>query len=418
MRDSGPSNRRFWQFAPGLIYLNHGSFGAVPHPVLHAQENFRKQFHANPTDFVIRRLPKLWAQARAALASFLGARPRDLVFVRNATEGVNTVLTNMALQPGDEILVTSHGYAACTNAARAVAEWTGAKVVVADLSFPCLSAHSISSAVANRLNKRTRLVILDHITSPSALILPLKHLVTFFEDHNVPVLVDGAHAPGQVKVNLGRIGASYYVGNCHKWLCAPPGAAFIHVSKSRQESFRPLITSHGYRAPPERTRSLMQIEFDWTGTQDVSAVLAIPAALEFLARHPGGINGLAQDNHAKVIAGRNAVSSALGLQMTAPDDMIGSMASLILPQHIEATVLRERLLDRHHIQTQLFQWDIAKAPVLRLSAQAYNKVSDYEKLAAALKNELLPQLPRRATAKSDRPGKKGSARKKKASTAK
>lgn len=383
-----PPNRRFWHFAPGLIYLNHGSYGAVPRAVLHAQEKLRKQFQGNPTDFVIRQLPNLWARARHDLARFLKADPMGLVFIRNATEGVNTVLASFPLQRGDEILVTSHGYNACTNAVRAIAARSGARVVEAWLPFPCQSAELIAAAVANRLSSRTRLVLLDHITSPSALILPIKQLVEKIEAQGIPVLVDGAHAPGQIPLNLPEIGASFYTGNCHKWLCAPPGAAFLYISEAWRERIRPLVTSHGYNAPAEKRRNRLQIDFDWTGTQDVTPILSVPAALEFMAGLYGNWPALMRANHAKVLAGHDLMCEALELTPPAPRALLGSMASLILPQRVQADKLRVRLLERHNIQTQLFHWAAIDAPVLRLSAQAYNKLADYEKLAAALRKEL------------------------------
>ena len=256
-----------WALDPGVLFLNHGSFGACPRAVLDHQAALRAQMEAEPVRFLARELDDRLDAARTALAGFLGADAADLAFVTNATGGVNAVLRSYAFAAGDELLTTDHTYNACRNALDFVAERTGARVVVVTLPFPVASPDAVVEAVLARATPRTRLALLDHVTSPTGLVLPIARLCAELGARGVPVLVDGAHAPGMVELDLDGLGAAYYSGNCHKWLCAHKGAAFLWVRRDLQPSVRPLTISHGAnRSKPGRSR--FRVEFDWTGTAD------------------------------------------------------------------------------------------------------------------------------------------------------
>src|SRR5438093_10720983 len=278
----------FWTLDPAVAFLNHGSFGACPRPVLEAQQRLRERLERQPVLFFVRDLEPLLDDARSALAACLGAEPEGLVFVTNATTAVSAVLRSLALAPGDQLVVTDHAYNACRNALDFVAAAARAQVVVVPVPFPLAAADAVVEAVQTRVTPQTRLALLDHVTSPTGLVLPIERLVRELAAHGVDTLVDGAHAPGMLPLDLRALGAAYYAGNCHKWLCAPKGAGFLHVRRERQGDVRPVVISHGANSP-RTDRSRLLLEFDWTGSHDPTAYLCVPEAIRFLGGLlPGG----------------------------------------------------------------------------------------------------------------------------------
>jgi isopenicillin-N epimerase len=261
------ANPRHWLLDPKIIFLNHGSFGACPKHVLECQAGWRNRMERQPLQFLVRELETHLDRAREVLAQFVGADARDLVFVTNATAGVNAVLRSLKFKPGDELLVTNHEYNASRNVLDFVAKCSGARVVVARLPFPFRSADELIAPILKRVTSRTRLALLDHVTSQTGIVLPVQTLVDELDRRGVDALVDGAHAPGMVPLNLNRLGAAYYTGNCHKWLCAPKGAAFLHVRRDKQKAIRPTAISHGANSA-RKDRSRFQLEFGWQGTSD------------------------------------------------------------------------------------------------------------------------------------------------------
>lgn len=368
-----------WPFAAtGLTQLNHGSFGACPRPVLEAQNRWRARFQANPTGFVYEGLDEGWAKARARLCALVHADESGLVFVRNATEGVNAVLASYPFAEGDEILVTSHGYNACTNAAHKWGGGRGAVVKVADIPFPLEHEDVVVDCVLDAVTPRTKLVLIDHITSPTALVFPLQKIIPLLKQRGIDVLVDGAHAPGQIALDIGALGADFYTGNCHKWLCAPPGTAFLWVSEKWRERIDPLVVSHGWNSP-EMSENRLHRLFDYTGTGDWSGVLCLPELFDFLGTlHPQGHAGLMARNHALALEARDI----LGWHH-APANMIGAMVSTLWQKGSGAD-LRVRLLKEHNIMLWSGNWPPPDGWVMRLSAFAYNRRADYERLLSAL----------------------------------
>jgi isopenicillin-N epimerase len=377
-----------------VVFLNHGSFGSCPRPVLEYQQRLRDRLERQPVQFLVRDLEPMLDEARAALARFVGAGPDDLVFVPNATSGVNTVLRSLAFEPGDELLVTDHEYNACRNALNFAAERAGARVVVAPIPFPLQSVSQITEAILGRVTSRTRLALLDHVTSPTAMILPVADLVRELSRRGIDTLVDGAHAPGMVPLNLSDMGAAYYTGNCHKWLCGPKGAGFLQVRADRQKEIRPLAISHG--ANSQRTdRSRFLLEFSWTGTGDPSACLSVPESLrEIGSLLPGGWPAVMSRNHELALAARNVLSRALEIEPPCPEECVGSMAALPLPDacpdeapvdHFGRDRLQARLHTEHGVEVPVFWWPAQPKRLLRVSAQLYNSLPQYEKLAVALK---------------------------------
>jgi isopenicillin-N epimerase len=378
---------------PRVVFLNHGSFGACPRAVLAEQQAWRERMERQPVQFFVRDLEALMDAARARVAAFIGADADDLVFVPNATAGVNTVLRSLRWRTGDELLVTNHEYNACRNALDFAASRNGARVVVAEIPFPLRSADDAVEAVLRRVTRRTKLALLDHITSQTALVLPIERLVRELGARGVEVLVDAAHAPGMVPLDLRRIGAAFYTGNCHKWLCAPKGAAFLHVRRDWQHAVHPLAISHGANSP-RADRSKLLIEFGWTGTADPTAALSVPRALDFIGSLlPGGWPAVMRRNHALALAGRARVCAALGLAAPAPDEMIGSIASIPLPDSQSVAPptsplyndpLQDRLREEFAIEIPVIPWPPPPRRVIRLSAQLYNSLPQYGMLARAL----------------------------------
>ncbi|TNF33050.1 MAG: aminotransferase class V-fold PLP-dependent enzyme [Deltaproteobacteria bacterium] len=378
------SLRDLWSLDPDVTFLNHGSFGACPRAVLDHQAELRAQLERQPVDFLARRLPGLLDAAREALAAFLGADADGLAFASNATEGVNTALASLALSPGDEILVTDHGYRACTNAARYHAGRAGATVRVVPLPFAGVTPDAVVEAVLGAVGPRTRLALIDHVTSQTALVLPVERLVPALAARGVDTLVDGAHAAGMVPIDLTALGAAYYAGNCHKWLCTPKGSGYLHVRADRRAGLHPLTISHGYSLPDDR-QSRFRLEFDWTGTGDPTAFLTVPFAIDYLAGLvPGGWDALRARNHALALAYRDALMAALGLtEAPCGAEMIGALAALPLPDG-DADALNDALWREHRVEVPIMPWPAPPRRLIRVSAQLYNGPEDIAGLVAAL----------------------------------
>ncbi len=384
---------RLWTLDPAVTFLNHGSFGACPRPVLEAQQCLRERLERQPVRFFVRDLEPLLDDARSALAAFLGADPEGLVFVPNATTAVNAVLRSLALAPGDQLLVTDHAYNACRNALDFVAAAARAEVVVVPVPFPLASADAAVEAVLARATPRTRLALLDHVTSPTGLVLPIERLVRELAGRGVDTLVDGAHAPGMLPLDLGALGAAYYAGNCHKWLCAPKGAGFLHVRRDRQGGVRPVVISHGANSP-RTDRSRLLLEFDWTGSHDPTPYLCVPEALRFLGGLlPGGWPALMARNRALALEARRILCDALDAEAPAPEDLVGALAAVPLPDGSAAPLrsplyadpLQDVLLERYGIEVPIMPWPAPPKRLVRVSCQAYNAREDYERLATALR---------------------------------
>jgi isopenicillin-N epimerase len=382
-----------WQLDPEVVFLNHGAFGACPIAVLEAQQAFRRQLEQEPLRFVMREYEPLLDRARTALAGFVGADPADLVFVSNATTGVNSVLRSLSFSPDDELLTTNHAYNACCNALKFVAERSGAKVVVANIPFPLDSEAQMTQAILSQVSPRTKLVLLDHVASPTAVIFPLSSLIQSLSAQGIDTLIDGAHAPGMLLLNLQSLGATYYTGNCHKWICAPKGAAFLYVQRDRQAHIRPLTISHG--ANSSRTdRSRFQLEFDWTGTQDPTAYLCVENAIAHIATlSPQGWAGVMAHNRALALQARELLCAALEQPVPCPAEMIGAITAIPLPQNfgMPATTVggidpvQNWLWEKFQVEVPIIPWFNPTQKLIRISAQMYNDLDQYRYLADALK---------------------------------
>jgi isopenicillin-N epimerase len=400
MPDTSPlALRAQFLLDPDLVFLNHGSFGACPQPVFAALQRWQLEMERNPVQFLGRRSAALLHGARQRLAAHLGAAVEDLVFVPNATTGVNTVAQSLALQPGDEVLATDHEYGACDATWHHVCARTGAHYRRVEVPLP-FDAQSFVSRLMAAVTPRTRLIFLSHITSTTALVFPVAALCAAARARGLATLVDGAHAPGQVALNLAEVGADFYTGNCHKWLCAPKGAAFLHVRPEAQAQVHAPVVSWGYVAgadgamagdDPQATmgghtgfdayagRTLLERRLQWQGTRDIAAWLSVPAALDFLADHDWAARRA--ECHARALALQARVGARNGLAPIARDEDFGQMVPIPV-RSPDPEGLRAWLFEQHRIEVPVTQH--AGQTFVRVSVQAYTLDSELQALENAL----------------------------------
>lgn len=386
---------KHWLLDEQCVFLNHGSFGATPVAIRKEQQKWQDLLEDEPVRFYEDLAMGFMKTARGALSKMLECDPEDLALVENATTGVNTVLRSLVFEQGDEILVPDHAYQACRNAIDFVAERWGAKVVTVNIPFPIEGPQIIMDAIMAGVSDRTVLAMIDTVTSPTGLRMPFEELVELLESRGVSVLLDAAHGIGMVPLHLDTLGASYTTSNCHKWLCAPKGSAFLHVRKDHQLKIHPLTISHGMTFPLGDTTRFRH-EFDWTGTRDISAWCSLPETIQFMSNMiDGGWDAIMQHNHDLAIQGRRILCDRLGLAIPCPESMIACIATMMLPEGSgggiplhEPDPLHIVLQEKYGIQVPVWSWDSPKGRYFRISAQLYNHVDEYHYLAEALANEL------------------------------
>jgi isopenicillin-N epimerase len=376
-----------WLLDPEIIYLNHGTVGATPRRVLAAQQAIRDEIERQPSRFLLRELVGLvgvsppvktkMRMAADAIAEFVSAQGRDLVFVDNATTGVNAVLRSLDLNEGDEILITDLAYGAVANVAAFVARERGAHVKTLTMPYPAEPSIYVET-IAKALNPRTRIAIIDHITSESALVMPLTEIASHCRKKRVAVLADGAHAPGILPLNIPALDVDWYIANLHKWAYAPRSSGFLWVKSARQNDLHPPVVSWGFEQG-------FTEEFDWVGTRDPSPYLAAPEGTALMREL--GEEAIRAYNHALAWDAARMLSERWGTQFKTPEAMIGSMATIPLPLSWGSTKedafrLRDALLFKDRIEAQVHAW--RGRLWVRISAQIYNEMSDYEYLAEAV----------------------------------
>ena len=369
----------------GIVFLNHGSFGAVPEPVRAAAESWRAKIEARPIEMIGRRMTDLLDTVRSAVGEYVGADPSRIGLVTNATTGVGSVLGSIPWNKGDRIVLTNQGYNAVRQAVHYCCERYGCETVIVDLPLPLDRPKEICARFMNAIDRRTRLVIVDHITRPTAVVLPVAEIAQACRRLGVRCLIDGAHAPGMVDLRIDEIGADWYTGNLHKWVCAPKGSAFLVASAEVAPWTHPETRSHchgrGFAA-----------EFDWQGTRDFANWLAIPTAIDFVrSGFPGGIQ---QHNHQLAVWAQHRLCNDFGTRPISHSDGsdIGSMATIPLPPEISmrfacATLFQAALYDKHRIEVPIIDW--GGSWYARVSAHAHNRVEDYLALSSAVSAEMV-----------------------------
>ncbi|MGJ8636642.1 MAG: aminotransferase class V-fold PLP-dependent enzyme [Phycisphaerales bacterium] len=376
-----------------VVYLNHGSFGACPKTVLDAQSAHRLDAERELVRFYVQDSWGKIDRSRNALADLTNCQPRDIVFVHNATTGVATVLKNLDLQAGDELLVTDCEYKACLNNFQKTAAKSGATIRSVTIPWPIKSEDQVIDAVMSGVTKNTKIALLSLITSSTGIRLPIEKLIPMLKEQGVETLLDAAHGPGCVPQDIEGWGAAYTTGNAHKWLCAPKGAAFLHVREDLQEGFEPLVISNDAMdldAAAEKTgRSAFNHAFDYAGTDDVSMYLTIADSIDWLTHaHPDGIDGLMERNRAMCLAARDLICEAIGVNPPVPESMLGPLSTIDLPKtSLSAREIKQKLMDDYKIQVPV--WGTPSGSVaVRISVQVYNSIEQYEYLASSLKQIL------------------------------
>ena len=377
-----------WPLDSAITYLNHGTVGVVPKRVLAAQQAIRDEIERQPARFVVReladvgefvmRMPPRMRTAAAAVAEFLGCDAKDLAFVDNATAGYNAVLQSWPFQPGDEILITDHCYGTVAFTADYVAKRTGAKVITVTLPFPETTPEKVVAAIEAAITPKTRLLVVDHICAPSALVLPVAEIAARCRARGVVTLVDGAHAPGALHLDLRAIGADFYTGNLHKWGMAPRSSGILWAAPAVQKNLHPTVISWGYRKG-------MSAEFDMLGTRDATPWLAAPEGIAFM--RDIGLEAMREYNHRTVWDAAKSFTQHWGTKIPAPESMYGSMVTIPLAERLGTTReagsrLKDVLLYEENIEAQVFGFK--DRIYLRLAAQVYNEASDFEKLRLAI----------------------------------
>ena len=373
--------RDLWMLRPGLCFLNHGSFGAVTCRVFEEQTKWRQRIEADPIEMIGRQMSDLLLQTRISIGKQFGMQPNDFGMVTNATEGINAVLRSLALQPGDELLTTDHVYGAVRRAMQLVARQAGATYREVAIPLPIQSANQIRDAVVNSISSKTRLLVIDHVTSPTALVFPVKEIIDSCREKGVDVLVDGAHVPGMLPLDVEQLGATYYAANLHKWTCAPKGTAILWVTPSHQTNIHPTTISHNLDEGFAK-------EFAWQGTRDFSAWLSAPTAIDFF--NELGFEKVMTHNHRLATWAQQLLTEKWKVDPISPIDgsLLGSMTTVPLPKPFnqldgnDVAAFHARLYKEFQIENPVLRF--GGQTMLRVSCQVYNRPDEYEKVAAAV----------------------------------
>jgi isopenicillin-N epimerase len=380
------SLRDHFLLRPDVVYLNHGSFGACPRPVFEAYRAWQLELERQPVEFLGRRFAALMREAREALGAAVGADADDLVYVPNATTGLNIVARSLPLEPGDEVLSTDHEYGAMDRMWRFICGKRGARYLRRPVPLPVESAEHIVEAIWSGVTQHTRVLFLSHITSPTAIVFPVAELVRRARAAGIVTVIDGAHAPGQIQLDLAELGVDFYSGNAHKWMLAPKGAAFLYARREMQHLLEPLVVSLGWESErPGPTRLVDHHE--WQGTRDVSAFLTVPVAIRFLNEHDWP--SVRQSCHELVRYARRRITELTGLAPLTPDGpaWFAQMAAFPLPP-CDAEALKQGLYERFRVEVPILTWNGRQ--LVRVSVQGYNSQADVDALVEALA-ELLPR---------------------------
>lgn len=378
-------NKDLFLLDPEVIFLNHGSFGACPKPVFEVYQNWQRELEGQPVEFLGRRITELLANARARLAAYLGVESDEVVYFTNPTTALNMVARSLDLHPGDEVLASDHEYGALDRTWRYICNMTGANYIRQPIPLPISSREEVIEVLWQGVSKRTRVVFISHITSPTAIVFPVEEICQRARAQGILTIVDGAHGPGQFQLDLSMLGADFYAGACHKWLCAPKGAGFLFARRSVQPLLSPLIISWGYESENPGP-SLFIDHNEWQGTRDFSAFLSVPAAIEFQAQHDWP--SVRRFCHALASQTRTQINALTGLPAICPDSIewFGQMFAALLPAGVDTNDIKLRLYNKYRIEVPLHRWK--DHSLIRVSIQAYNDSVDTDALLTAL-NELL-----------------------------
>jgi isopenicillin-N epimerase len=383
-----PPLRDLFLLDPEVVFLNHGSFGATPRPVFDDYQNWQRQLERQPVQFIATELNGYLTHARQCMGDYLHASPDDLVFVPNATFGVNIVARSLSLSPGDEILATDHEYGACENVWDFVCRKTGAMYKRQPVPLPLASPEEVVEQFWQGVTSRTKVIFLSHITSPTAICLPVEPICQRAREAGILTLIDGAHAPGQIPLDLEAIGADFYTGNGHKWMMSPKGSAFLHARRERQALIEPLVVGWGWSGVPEfHTGSRFLDHLQWLGTNDLSAYLSFPAAIRFQEEHDW--DTVRADCHQLLQQTLERISTLTCLPSVYPTPSYAQMGIAPLPRLKELLAFKQHLYADYKVEVPVIDWQ--KRHFIRISVQGYNTQADIDTLVTALE-KLLPEF--------------------------
>ncbi|KAG5752478.1 hypothetical protein H9Q70_004859 [Fusarium xylarioides] len=380
-----------WQIKKDIIYLDNGAFGSFPKSVVEKQKNIRQSIEENPHEFFERSYVSGLEASRRSLAGFLHVDYRDIFLLPGATHAMNVVIQSLRFNPDDEILTTNVAYSSVRMVLDHVAKRDSAHIVVVDMPLLVTGPEDVMQRILAGVTTRTRFAVIDHIPSRTGLMLPAKQIVKELESRGIDTLIDGAHAPGMVQLDLEDINAAYYVANCHKWMCAPRGIGFLHVRRDRAQNIKPLVIARSPYVVGKSKHSVLEHNFGWMGTYCPSAMLSLPSAIDHLNTvMPGGYSGLTSRNHNLAVLARRIVCKAIGVDIPCPDIMIAAMATIPLPdspgpEQEGMLPIQQALWKEHGIVIPVYSWPSYPKRVVRLSAQAYNTLDQYIKLADCLR---------------------------------
>lgn len=379
--------RNLFLLDPAITFLNHGSFGACPQPVFEAYQRWQRELEYQPVEFLGRRFNDLMREARSTLADFVGVDADEITYVTNATVGLNTVARSLELRPGDEVLSTDHEYGALDRTWCFLCEKAGAKYLRQPINVPITNADEVIEAVWAGVTDRTRVLFISHITSPTGIIFPVQELIRRARERNILTVIDGAHAVGQIDLDLHALGADFYSSNCHKWLMSAKGSAFLYARRGVQHLVEPLVVSWGWQSEHPSTSRFID-EQEWQGTRDIAAYLSVPTAIQFFHDHDWP--RVRQQCHELVRAAREQAQALTGLPPLTPDDpaWFSQLSALPLPP-CDLDALKRRLYDEYRIEIPVIRWNDRHC--VRISVQGYNTQADVDTLIAAL-CQLLPRV--------------------------
>ncbi|HSR19753.1 MAG TPA: aminotransferase class V-fold PLP-dependent enzyme [Anaerolineales bacterium] len=377
-----PNLRQLFMLDPDIAYLNHGSFGATPEAVFREYQRWQRELELQPTEFLSRRHTALMRDARQVLGEFLGVAAQDVVFTQNITQAINVVAHSLRLGPGDEVLASDHEYGACDRIWGFLARKSGFSYVRRSIRLPLASREQLVDDFMLGVTPRTRVIFISHITGPTAILLPVEEICRRARLQGILTIVDGAHAPGQIALDLGSVGADFYGGNLHKWLCAPKGSGFLYAHREVQRLLEPLIISWGYESDTPGD-SIFIDHHEWWGTRDVAAFLSVPAAIRFQEQHNWPL--VRANCHDLLVEALRQIAELTGLPTYYPDDSwYSQMAAAPLPSDVDAAVVQRRLYDEYRVEAPVRQW--SGLTLIRISLQAYNRRQDIHRLLEGLQH--------------------------------
>jgi isopenicillin-N epimerase len=385
---------KYWGLNKDIVYLNHGSFGATPTAVLEKQQQYQKEMEAEAIEFYIDNLPNLLNESKTALANFVGTSTHNIVFTQNTTTGVNTILKSIIGREGDEWLTTNHGYGACVHALKHYAAKNKCEVVVAAVDYPVKTEEDMIAAIEKSITPKTTIALIDYVTSASAIIFPVKKIIELLHSKGIKVIIDAAHCPGMIDFSIDDLQPDFFIANCHKWICSPKGSAFIYVAPEHQQMISPLVISH-YNDSQVGEAAHWSNQFMWDGTHDYSAYICVKEALEHLPTlHQDGWAGIKKHNRELAFTAATKIAEALKVQLPAPKELLGSIINIPMPNgetpekffhHNQA--LKNKLFKRYNVEVPVFLFPKAPQQWMRISAQLYNSMEQYDYLIECLKEE-------------------------------